>query len=148
MFNDVSLFWKGKEYKVPPNKMMGLIGGIEEYFTHEKLIYIITSISIASEKSKIDNLEALKHLDIPRVKMAQAYGYALRYAGANATDEEVWSSLFGEDGVTVVVVALEALMRITSPPEEFKEKKPQAAAKPKPRAKKKTTASSSKPRTR
>jgi hypothetical protein len=92
-FDDIALSWKGKEYRVPPNRCMGLLAVIEE---------------VLAPGGRGDILGMLgqphrSHL----TRLARAYAAALRYAGCKTmqknaegtedlrpiSDEEVYLSM-------------------------------------------------------
>lgn len=145
MFEPVTFIWMGAEYDVPPERVMGLIAVIEEHITHEQLIYVISSVGETARLSMQGaGFEALAKSKIPRVVISRAMSSALRYAGAKATDEDVFKTLFGAEGITTVLIILDNLLKVTAPPEEMQqepEKKPKAQPK-------KRTAASSKRRTK
>jgi hypothetical protein len=148
MFEEVGLTYQGREYTIPPERVMGLIATIEEYMTHERIIYSIASISEAAQKAGGgSHSESLSGISIPRAKLAAAMAAAFRYAGAKVTDEDIFKSLFGSDGVINVLSTLDMLLKITSPPDYMMvaETKAKPSAKKKPAAK---AASSSRKRTK
>lgn len=62
-FKPVTLTWKGEDYEVPPERVWGLIGAIENVISRTKLV------------------TKLHERDIPETKIAEAYAAALTYAG-------------------------------------------------------------------
>lgn len=125
VFDDVVMAWKGTEYTVPAERVMRLIAKIEDTITlHE--VHEYTQRGTA-----------------PLGKMAIAYADALRFAGCNVKDDEVYSVLMsGVDeshGAQQVLLSLLAMM---VPPQDLDVKqgpkqsgKSQAASKPsKPRS--------------
>jgi len=80
IFEEVSLTWEGKEYKIEPTKVMGAIAKIEEIITLKEL------------------LEYFQKGDAPMAKLSMSFATVLRYAGAKVTDEEVYSGMF-QDGL-------------------------------------------------
>lgn len=94
-FDKVELKWKGQSYTIEPNRVLRLIARIEEVVTVDELV-------------KYANRQTA-----PMAKLSMAYGAALRYAGVEATDEEVFESIFtgarGAD-VTSAITGLLSLM--------------------------------------
>ena len=70
LFEPVTLTWKGQEYVVKPDQVMYLIAIVEDKIT----------------------LRQLSSGDVPFSRTAQAFGAALRYAGAKVNDDEVYLS--------------------------------------------------------
>jgi len=99
IFEDVSLTWEGKDYRVSRNKIMGLIAAIEERIPFTKL-----------------------HSSNPPMSgIAQGYAAALRYAGARVSDEDVYASLFSSDGVGISQ-AISDLSVLMIPPDVIRKK--------------------------
>lgn len=100
-FEDVKLTWDGKEYVVPANRVLGLIKRIEDHIT------------LAELGAGLGTRGAVKFAQV-----AEAFAAALQYAGAKATADEVYTSLFpngqGEGGG--LGQALAALMMMVVPP--------------------------------
>lgn len=145
MFDEVGLSYKGKEYVVPPERVMGLIAEIEEHITHEQIIHSMSTIGDAVRLSGGSNkVEVLASIRIPRAKLAAAMGSAYRYAGAKVNDSELYQDLFGSEGVINVLAVLDMLLKMTCPPGHMAVKE---APKKKAPAKK-AQASSSKRRTK
>jgi len=63
-FKPVTLTYKGEDFEVPPERVWGLIGTIENVISRNKLVV------------------KLHERDIPETKIAEAYAAALTYAGA------------------------------------------------------------------
>lgn len=102
VFATVTLAWQGKEYQVPPNKMMRTIDAIEEHITLSELVSFQTTRSMRF------------------VKLANAYAAALRSAGATVTGEEVYANLFeGGDAMGKYVAAIEELVTMMVPPKSM-----------------------------
>lgn len=98
IFTPVELEWCGKIYTVPARKVMGLISQIEDVLTLAELqSYAIRGTA-------------------PMAKMSMAYGRALRYAGADVSDEEVYDATFsGPERQAAISAALINLMRMILP---------------------------------
>lgn len=141
MFSPAEFEWNGESFSVPADRVMGLLAVIEDHITHEKLIYIMSSVANASSKAVAGSMDAqvLAEVDIPRVRLSRAMGAALRYAGAKASDEDVYHSLFGADGVITVLSIVDSLLRLSQPPQEMEQK---VSPKKKPSPRKKKAASS------
>lgn len=97
MFEATTFNWKGRDFTIPPDRIMGAIASVEDVVTLGELATMQSGTSI--------NLS----------KIAKAYATVLRYAGADATWEDVYGSLFG-DGNGKVMVALRTLMLMMVPP--------------------------------
>lgn len=94
IFEPVTITWKGTDYTVQPDKVMMLIAKIEDIITFSELV---------AENPKL-------------VKLAMAFGAALRYAGAKVTDDEIYASLFKEEGMGAAD-AVSSLILMMMPPE-------------------------------
>lgn len=73
IFKTVTLTWKGKTYEVAPDQVMRLIAQIED---------VITLTELLNPRGR------------PLAKISMAYGAALRYAGAQVRDDEIYESMF------------------------------------------------------
>jgi hypothetical protein len=105
IFKDVKLTWSGQEYKIPGNRVMGLILRIESVIT-------LSELASMGAKAQSDSLIA-----IPLARISQAYSEALQYAGANISTEEVYAGMFAEDGNSnTIVAALIGLQQLMLPP--------------------------------
>lgn len=119
LFNEIGLSWGGKEYVVPPEKVMGLIEVIEDSITLEELG---------------GSAGGLK-----RASIAKAYAQALRYAGCkDVTQQDVYSYLFNPKSAMSIQPIVTSLLMMMIPPEHLQdataqekepEKKPRAARK-------------------
>lgn len=101
-FEPVTLTYKGRDYEVPPDRVWGLIGSIENVISRTKL-----AIRISEQ-------------DLPETKVAEAYVAALRYAGCKVQAHELTigaqpGDLFGH------ALALFAIMNLALQPEGFKQ---------------------------
>jgi hypothetical protein len=110
-FDDIALSWKGTEYRVPPNRCMGLLAVIEEELAPGGRGDILGMLGQPHKA----------HL----TRIARAYAAALRYAGCKTTqtgvngeevfrpitDEEVYLALSREmmAGGAEAVVALQKM---------------------------------------
>jgi hypothetical protein len=127
-FEEVGLTWGGKEYKVAPDKVMGLIWSIETIVTMEEINQMLESGTIR------------------RAQVSRAYMSALNYAGAKVTDEEVYNSFFGENMLEDTVTVMVGLLAMMIPPEHLRSKQNPVQAKKKTVAVKKSPAKRSKSR--
>ena len=107
-FEDVTLTWREQSYTVPADRQLMLIAKLES--------------ALAPETGQaIDVL--FRKGGPPHTVLAQAFGAALRYAGASVTDDEVYLSIHQDIAAksrkqvayTLQTMIL-ALMAITSPP--------------------------------
>lgn len=107
-FEDVTIGWDGKEYVIPANKQLMLIAKLEATLggeTGRQAVEVLTQPSGPSY-----------------AVLAMSYGAALRYAGANVSDDEIYLSIHegfasGDTGMaTFIQGAILALLSIISPP--------------------------------
>jgi hypothetical protein len=108
-FQPVTLTWKGKDYVVPADRQMKLIRAVEGALIGERGGQVI---AILFNKG-----------GVPHGALAEAFGAALRYAGARVTDEEVYFSIHEDIAAgsqAEVVLKTQSmiwgLMSIISPP--------------------------------
>lgn len=85
----VTLGWQGKEYEVQVT--MRLINRIEEDVNLLKLAM------------------ALSRGDVPTSHVATVFSHLLTAAGAEATPDDVWSAMFGDEATDVITAATLAL---------------------------------------
>ena len=99
-FREVKLSWDGRDFVIPPDKMLGAIARIEDVFTLEEL-----SVYMARRTA-------------PLGKLARSYGAVLRYAGARVTDEEIYFGMFGKGGINAAAAmeAIAVLLAMMLPP--------------------------------
>ena len=119
IFEDVVLKWKGEEFTVKAGEMMRMIAKVEAEITIRELT---------------------KAEGPPLSKLAMGYAVALTHAGAKATHEQVYESLFmaSQDEGNVIVDAVSILLMMMMPPSTYQ---PQGTAKAgKPKAKRKPKA--------
>lgn len=111
LFESVTLTWKNEEYEVDPENVMKLIAIVEEHISFKKLY----------------------SGDPPMSGIAAAYAAALRFAGAKVTQEEVYVSLFGSEGIGIQQAITSLSMMLIPPPAILEKigKKPQRASKKK-----------------
>lgn len=100
VFEDVTIKWGEQEYKIPSNKIMEVICTIENH---------ITFLDLQSKNPKMIN-------------MARAYGEVLRFAGADVTDDEIYSDMFRDATLGQIQNAVSGLMYIMIPPEHLQKK--------------------------
>lgn len=106
IFKEVSLTWKGEEYIVSPDNVMGLIEVIEDVITLEEI------------SAKIN-----------RSKISKAFACALRYAAQNSTprkacnvtQQDVYTSLFAKDTGGNISGIITSLMMMMIPPEHLQD---------------------------
>lgn len=113
IFDPVTLTWKGADFEVAPDKIMGLIARIEEIVT-------LSEIHAAAQKG-----------GMPLAKLAMAYGACLRYAGAKVDDAEVYASFFAAGGGEAIPAAVQALLMMMVPPSRVATPAGAGAKKPK-----------------
>lgn len=107
-FEPVTLSWKGQEFVVPAESQLGLIARLEDALEGASGVPAIVVLTREGGPSY--------------TRLASAYGAALRYAGANVGDDEIYLSIV--EGIanadanvaTVVQQAIIALLAIIAPP--------------------------------
>lgn len=106
VFEEVTLTWEGKEYKIPPERVLRCIAVVEDALPLWKLAQ--TAVG-----------------EVRLAQIAEAYGAMLRFAGADVSNEVVYARLFDGDGGEIAKKArtycftLQALM---IPPEHLRAK--------------------------
>ena len=129
-FDPVTLTWLGKDYTVPAKSQLMLIARIEDALGGPQGEQAVTVL--------------FRPNGAPHTRLAAAYGAALRYAGAQVTDEEVYLSIhedIAQKSPQAVAMTMQTmlagLLAIISPPtarvlsragEPDDAKKPQTAA--------------------
>jgi hypothetical protein len=104
-FADVRLEFGGKGYTILANRLLPLIARLEGIVTFVELIQIQARGGV------------------PQAKLAMAYGEALRYAGADVSDDEVYYTMFPGDEEYksgAVAAAVTGIMALMLPPEHMK----------------------------
>jgi hypothetical protein len=97
IFEEVTLTWDGREYKIPPERVLRCIAAIEDVLPLWKLAQATVG-------------------EIKLADISQAFGAALRFAGANVSNDEVYARFFEGDGAELAAKAraycftLQALM--------------------------------------
>jgi hypothetical protein len=105
IFQDVVLGWDGANYTIPAERVLGAIAEIEQVIT-------LSEIAAYNERGTA-----------PMAKLAQAFGAALRYAGAKVANDEVYAGLLrGGDSQGVAVKSVTALLQMMLPPASFAQK--------------------------
>jgi hypothetical protein len=99
--------WKDREYVVPADDIMPCIRKVEA---------VVTLFGLARMRATGD---------LPAATLSEALAVAMRHAGAEVTDAELYNALFkGADARTMVMrtwVTLHALERLMIPPEHLQE---------------------------
>lgn len=107
-FEPVTLSWSGESYTVPAEGQLMLIAKIED------------ALSGASGRQAIEVL--MQYGGPSYTKLSQAFGAALRHAGADVSDEDIYLSIQADlarnsaDVIAKVQSAILALLAIVSPP--------------------------------
>ena len=107
-FEDVTISWKDVEYTIPANQQLMLVAKIED------------ALSGDTGKQAIGIL--LRPEGPPYARLAMAFGAALRYAGAEVEDQEVYLSMMNDlsknklDAVEQTQAAIMVMLSIVSPP--------------------------------
>lgn len=105
IFDDIKLEWQGRERVIPARRVMGAIATIEDVVT-------LVELQRYGERGAM-----------PMAKLAMAYAAVLRYAGAQAGDDEVYASLFGSDADEAqgrMLASIQTLMMMMVPPEAIR----------------------------
>lgn len=99
IFEEVTLVWKEREYKIPSDQIMRVIAKVED---------VLTMVQLHRYRERED---------LPIGKLAQAFGIVLRHAGANVTDEEVYEGIFQGDNLRKIALeAVTTLQMMMLPP--------------------------------
>lgn len=107
-FEDVTLSWRGEDYIVPADQQLMLIAKIED--------------ALAGESGEQALSVLMRSQGPPHARMAMAFGAALRHAGANVSDNDVYLSMQSDlskgkaDRIAAIQMATVALISIVSPP--------------------------------
>ncbi len=107
-FEDVTFEWDGEKYTVPANKQLMLVAKIESALVGD------------TGRQAIDLL--LQPNGPPHAHLAAAFEAALRYAGAQIEDGEVYLAIMNDfadgssDAVTKIAVATLTLLSVVAPP--------------------------------
>lgn len=104
VFEEVRLTWNGVDYVIPPDRMMRCIAMIEEIITLAEL-----HRDMAARRPRL-------------AKLAQSFGAVLRYAGAAATDDEVYAAMYksGKDMHEQITGTTHTLLMLMMPPASLK----------------------------
>lgn len=109
-FEDVTIGWRGDTFTVPADRQLMLIAEIED------------ALTVGSKTA----MEVLLSPSGPgHAKLSMAYGAALRFAGADVSNDEIYLSIMNDlanrdvDAVVKVQSAVMALISIISPPIAF-----------------------------
>jgi len=127
-FEPVTLTWKGESYTVPADGQMKLIAVIEDALRGDSSMQAVQLLMREGGPSY--------------VRLSQAFGAALRFAGADVSDEEIYLSIqndFASSSANVAILlqgAIISLLSIISPPLALAVKAPDVKKKT-PRARKK-----------
>lgn len=118
IFQEVGLTWKGIEYTVPADKVMGLIEVIEDVLTLEEL----------------GGTNGIR-----RAKVSKAFAVALRYAGANGvSQQEVYNNFFDPTKAVEIQTIITSLLMMMIPPEHLQESTAKKKTTPRKPAKRRT----------
>lgn len=77
IFDPIEIEWDGKPYRIEPQNILKAIARVEEHITLAQLVKQAESGSVSSSK------------------LSMAFGTLIRFAGAKATDEEVFERVLG-----------------------------------------------------
>ena len=110
VFEDVTFIWKGEEFKVPSERVMGLIATVEEHV-------------------KAHELSAQDYRAVGEGRLSMAYAAALQYAGAKVKADDVYLACFDPESARMRVDILTGLMLMFVPPSIYKPKESKAKKK-------------------
>lgn len=121
VFDDVILEWNGKQKTVPADNVMRMLAKVEDHLTLHEMAQF-------AERGTA-----------PLVRVSMAYCAALRHAGFDVTDQDVYKRLVesssGDEGRTAISI-VQSLQQMMVPPSDLDVKQtPEKDAKPgKPKA--------------
>lgn len=96
-FDDVTLDWKGRTYRIKGTRLMGAIKQIEREITLFELI------------------QYAQRETIPIATLSSAFAILLRYAGASVTEEEIFKE-FDEVMQNSIMNLVHLLVELMTPP--------------------------------
>lgn len=100
-FSEIKLTWDGTTYTIPPRRVLEAISAVEEVIT-------------------LDVLQRYMHKGSPPLaKIAMAYGALLRFAGAEAENDDVYSALFSGNSGAVMASTVQTLLLLMLPPDSI-----------------------------
>jgi len=117
-FSDVALDFNGNQYTVAGADILPLIARIEGVITLGELV---------------------DHTRPSNAKLAMAYGQALRFAGAQVTDQELYLCIFQEGAAQKMAGAVSGLLALMIPPEALQQKVGGDTKKPPARSRKRSS---------
>lgn len=97
IFKEFAVTWKGTEYVVAPDKVMGLVEVVEDVIT----------------------MEELHSAGIKRAKVSRAFQSILKYSGCNATHEEVYNTFFAAGAGVEITNIVHSILLLMIPPEHL-----------------------------
>jgi hypothetical protein len=98
VFDDIRLNWKGQDYVIPSDAMLGAIARIEQHIT-------MVELQDYTERGTA-----------PLARLSQAYGAVLRFAGAKVADDEVYAGIYrGGEETRKAVLSLQVLLHMMLP---------------------------------
>lgn len=117
IFEEVTLKWRGAEYKVPPERCMRLAYIVEMGLRQDSNISVFELVS-----------------NPPVTALAMAYAAALRHAGAAVTDEDVYLDLVKSvtsDGDVALEIRdlISTIISMVLPPKAIRGEEPTEAEK-------------------
>lgn len=100
IFEEIKIAWKGRDYSIPPNRVLQCIAKVEDIITLTDLHRFSMSQST------------------PFGKLAMAFGAVLRHAGARVTDDEVHLAMFQnqDESTGTALQAVQMLLLMMIPP--------------------------------
>ena len=117
VFESVTLTWQGKDYQVPPNRLLRLIAAVEDKITLSQIV------------------EMAARGQMKFALVAEAYAAALRVAGVKPVGPddlfglEVHAALFeGKEAITRWTETVDKLVRLMTPPQAMQNAPAKGAA--------------------
>lgn len=114
IFEEVVLKWRDQEYKIPPRRVLECIAAVE-----------VTGLALQDLVTDADSAR------VPIGRLSRALGAALRFAGAQVTDDEIYDGLFNDPATlqTQALAAVVTLQLLMIPPARMREAQERMRAK-------------------
>ncbi len=102
IFQEITLVWAGREYRIPPDQVMPAIAIVEDH--------VLLG----------DVVQAARRGAVPLAKLSRAFGAVLRFAGARVSDDEVYAGMFKRGSQRdAAEAAVNTLLTMMIPPEQL-----------------------------
>jgi len=105
IFEEIRLSWNGREYKIPPDRVMQAIAKIEDHVTLVELhTYGLNGTA-------------------PLAKLSMAYAALLQHAGADVNADDVYASMFVSGEMQKNMIdATQTMLMLMIPPQHLLKK--------------------------